>query len=47
MVIIVAGCPEPQTWNSWYIRFSVFPLESREDDVDRLVEGLRIFPTDK
>lgn len=47
MVIVVAGCPEPQSWNSCYIRFSVFPLKDREDRAARLVDALTAFPTDK
>lgn len=47
MVIVVAGCPEPQSWNSYYILFSVFPLKDREDRADRLVDALTVFPTDK
>ena len=47
MVIVVAGYPEPQSWNSCYIRFSVFPLKDREDRAARLVDALTVFPTDK
>lgn len=43
-MIVVAGCPEPQSWNSCYIRFSVFPLKGR---AARLVDALSVFPTDK
>jgi hypothetical protein len=44
MVIVVAGCPGPQSWNSCYIRFSVFPLKDR---AACLVDALTTFPTDK
>lgn len=40
--IAVAGCPQPRSWNSWYILFSVFSLKNLKDRAARLVDALTV-----
>lgn len=47
MAIAVAGFPRPQSWNSWYILFFVFPLKKNEDRAARPIDALTVFPADK